>query len=58
MRWIRKIAQESVASLATSINKMKESLLSTAVTVQYESANEPGLQLGVLDLPPEPGRKH
>ena len=33
---------------------MREALLRAAVSVQYESANEPAIQMGVSDLPPEP----
>ena len=33
---------------------MREALLSAAASVQYESANEPAIQMGVSDLPPEP----
>ena len=54
MRWIRKLAKQSAAGIGTCIRQMRESLLSAAVTVQYESANEPGRQMGVSDLPPEP----
>ena len=54
MRWIRKLSQQSSGDLYGCINQMRDSLLATAATVQYESANEPGRQLGVTDLPPEP----
>ena len=33
---------------------MRQALLNTAATVQYEAANESGRQMGVNDLPPEP----
>ena len=54
MRWIRKLSQQTAGNIPSSINQMRNSLLGAAVTVQYESANEPGRQLGVTDLPPEP----
>ena len=33
---------------------MRPALLSTAVTVQYEAANEPARQLGLPDVAPQP----
>ena len=33
---------------------LRDALIKTAASVQYEAANELGRQLGVLDMPPEP----
>ena len=50
LRWLRR----AVASgLTPAARRMSEALLSTAGSVQYESARESGRQLGV-DLRPEP----
>ena len=44
-----------VCSVAAGrMKKTRESLLSAATSVQYESANESATQMGVTDLPPEP----
>ena len=56
MRWLRR----SIATgLTAAVRRMREALLNTAVTVQYDSAREPGRQLGV-ELREEPftSRQH
>ena len=45
---------QSKEAVLQSVRDMREALLSTAATVQYEAANEPGRQMGVESLPPEP----
>ena len=42
------------SGLATAARKLREALLGTAVTTQYEAANESAKQLGVVDIPSEP----
>ena len=36
------------------IKQMREALLRAASSVQYESANEPGIQMGLTHLLPDP----
>ena len=43
-----------LTGLANAAHRLKEDVLSMAVTVQYEAASEPGVQMGVQDMPPEP----
>jgi hypothetical protein len=52
--WIRDVLRAAPAAASLRINKMREALLSAAASVQYESANEPAIQMGISDLPPEP----
>ena len=52
--WLRKIAKGTDQACRDGVRKIQQALLSAATSVQYESANEPGEQLGVTDLPPEP----
>ena len=51
MGWLRSAA---VTGLRTAALGLRTALLSTAVTVQYEAANEPARQLGLPDVAPEP----
>ncbi len=53
MKWLR-AAVRIGHGLADAARKLRGALLSTAVTVQYEAANESARQLGVDDNPPEP----
>ena len=52
--WIRDVLRSAPSATRWRIEKMREALLRAAVSVQYESANEPAIQMGVSDLPPEP----
>ena len=52
--WIRAVLKETKAVASQRIMEMREALLRAAASVQYESANEPAIQMGFLDLPPEP----
>jgi len=52
--WLRKVLKQSTAYCREQVQALRVALLSAASSVQYESANEPGAQLGVSDLPPEP----
>ena len=51
MAWLRSAV---VRGLRTAAHGLRTALLSTAVTVQYEAANEPARQLGLPDVAPEP----
>ena len=53
VRWVRKTLRESGCNVLDAVKLLRKRLLSTAATVQYESAREPGLQLGV-SVPREP----
>ena len=50
MRWLRRAL---ATGLTSAVCRMRETLLGTAVTVQYDAAREPGRQLGV-DVREEP----
>ena len=52
--WLRKRLEESATKCASKIRNLQQALLSAAASVQHESTNEPGEQLGVTGLPPEP----
>jgi len=52
--WIRDVLRSAPSATFQRIEKMREALLRAAASVQYESANEPAIQMGVSDLPPEP----
>jgi hypothetical protein len=52
--WIRDLLKENGTDASQRIKEMRKALLRAAASVQYESANEPAIQMGVLDLPPEP----
>ena len=52
--WIRDVLRSAPSATSLQVKKMREALLRAAVSVQYESANEPAIQMGVSDLPPEP----
>ena len=52
--WLRKRLEESATECGSKIRNLQQALLSAAASVQHESANEPGEQLGVMGLPPEP----
>ena len=52
--WIRDVLRSAPSATSLRIKKMREALLRAAVSVQYEFANEPAIQMGVSDLPPEP----
>ena len=52
--WLRKSLEESATRCGDKIRSLQQALLSAAASVQFESANEPGEQLGVTGLPPEP----
>ena len=43
-----------VAGLRAAARRLRSPLLSTAVTTQYEAANEPARQLELPDVAPEP----
>ena len=47
MRWVRTTMRQLGANVKEAVRCLRTRLLSTAATVQYESAREPGLQLGV-----------
>ena len=51
MAWLRSAVVRGLRSAALGL---RTALLSTAVTVQYEAANEPARQLGLPDVAPEP----
>ena len=51
LKWLRAAVG---SGLAIAARKLREALLGTAVTTQYEAANESAKQLGVVDIPPEP----
>ena len=51
MTWLRSAV---VKGVRTAARQLRTALLSTAVTVQYEAANEPARQLGLPDVAPEP----
>ena len=51
MAWLRSAA---VSGQRAAAHGRRAALLSTAVTVQYEAANEPARQLGLPDVAPEP----
>ena len=51
LKWLRAAVGSGLATVA---RKLREALLATAVTTQYEAANESAKQLGVVDIPPEP----
>ena len=50
MKWLRSVRRD----LAEAVRSLRQSLLSTAATVQYEAANEPARQMGVGTIAPEP----
>jgi len=50
MKWLRSVRHD----LAEAVRSLRQSLLSTAATVQYEAANEPARQMGVGIIAPEP----
>ena len=54
MQWLRAAVSQGSQGLVDAIRGLRNALLSTAASVQYESANEPGKQLGVVDMPYEP----
>ena len=49
--WLRSAVQTGLRAAA---RRLREALLSTAATVQYEAANEVARQLGLADVAPEP----
>ena len=51
MRWVRRTLRQHGGNLVEAVKRLRTRLLSTAATVQYESAREPGLQLGVSVMP-------
>ena len=51
VKWMRAAVR---SGLATAARKLREALLDTAVTVQYDAANESANQLGVVGMPDEP----
>ena len=53
MRWVRVTLREQGGQLLDAVKLLRRRLLGAAATVQYESAREPGLQLGV-SVAPEP----
>ena len=52
--WLRSVLKETPEVCHQRVLRLREALLSCAASVQYESANEPGRQMGITDLPPEP----
>ena len=53
MRWVRVTLREQGGQLLAAVKLLRKRLLGAAATVQYESAREPRLQLGV-SVAPEP----
>ena len=53
IRWVRVTLREQSGQLLGAVKLLRRRLLGAAATVQYESAQEPGLQLGV-SVAPEP----
>ena len=51
LKWLRAAVG---SGLAIAARKLREALLATSMTTQYEAANESAKQLGVVDIPPEP----
>ncbi|MDA8609367.1 hypothetical protein N9L19_00470 [bacterium] len=54
MKWLRAAVASALGGLANAARKLREALLATACTMQYEAAKESARQLGVDDIPPEP----
>ena len=54
MQWVRNALKNGSQGLIQAVRTLRQSLVDTAASVQYESANEPGRQLGVPNMPPEP----
>ena len=54
MHWLRKAVGGGWDNIATTVTHLRDTLLRTAASVQYESAREPGMQLGVHNLRTEP----
>ena len=54
MKWLRTAMRNGFQNISAAVNELRESLLDAAATVQYEAAREPGIQLSVDDLRPEP----
>ena len=57
VQWLRHVLCDASAGPQRAVESLAarcRALLETASSVQYESANEPGRQMGVMDLPPEP----
>jgi hypothetical protein len=54
MQWLRKALRRGGQGFIAAVRELRDALLETAASVQYESVNESGRQLGVLELPPEP----
>ena len=54
MRWLRNALRAGGQSLLSAVRKLRTDLLEAAASVQYESVNETGRQLGVAGMPPEP----
>ena len=57
VRWMRKAlggAGRLGRDLVDAVKELRDGLLAAAASVQYEAVNEPGRQLGVSDMPPEP----
>ena len=52
--WLRSVLKDTITNCRQRVEALRSKLLSAACSVQYESANEPGAQLGVVNLPPEP----
>ena len=52
--WLRSALRKALAVCLERVKKLRTALLATACSVQYESANEPALQMGIDDLPDEP----
>jgi len=55
LAWLRENVNQSATTCVEKIRSLQQALLSAAASVQFESANEPGEQLGVTDLPPAAG---
>ena len=51
IRWVRTTLRQQGGNLVEAVKRLRSRLLCTAATVQYESAREPGLQLGVSVMP-------
>ena len=54
MQWMRDALKNTSGGLDSAVLFLRDALLKTAASVQYEAVNEPGRQLGVLGMPLEP----
>jgi len=57
MLCMRDSLRKGTDGLVAAARGLRKALLNTAALVQYGAANEPGRQLGIHDMPPEPLQK-